>query len=415
MDTIGSAQTLRVLLISTREATRDEVGEALGRAFSDQRLYWVAQSELALPRAQDVMPHVILVDSELDGGNANSLIKTLAPRLPGAAIIAMVEWDAIARASQAVLAGARAFVTKPLQADDLAAAVRQVLAATRATGEAMPQPKPVGHVVAFCAPKGGTGRTTLAVNVALALHEVDREPVALVDADYAAPAVDVVLNLPGGRDIGHLLPRLSRLDESLVEGVLARHSTGVQALLSPPPGELEAPISLPQVQQILVVMKRMFRWVLVDLGLPMDDTAYAFLDSADLIVMSVLPEMVGLRNTRHMLDQLHARGYPDDSVWLVLNRDGLTGGVPARDIEERLRVTLRYSIPDDQPLATHSINRGVPVMVSHPRSALGRAYRGLAERVSRELRHAGEEQAPESGGLLGRLLNPRRSASTSGG
>ncbi len=414
MDTIGSAQTLRVLLISTRETTRDEVGEALSRGFSDQRLYWVAQSELALPRAQDVMPHVILVDSELDGGNANSLIKTLAPRLPGAAIIAMVEWDAMARASQAVLAGARAFVAKPLQVDDLAAAVRQVLAAAHAAGEPMPQPKPVGHVVAFCAPKGGTGRTTLAVNAALAVREVDREPVVLVDADYAAPAIDVLLNLPGGRDIGHLLPRLSRLDESLVEGVLARHTTGVQALLAPPPGELEAPISLPQVQQILVVLKRMFRWVFVDLGLPMDETAYAFLDSADLIVMSLLPEMVGLRNTRHMLDQLHARGYPDESVWLVLNRDGLPGGVPARDIEDRLRVTLRYSIPDDQPLVTHSINRGVPVMVSHPRSALGKAYRGMAERVSRELRHAGAETV-ESGGLLGRLLNPRRSASTTGG
>lgn len=414
MDTIGSGQTLRVLLISTRETTRDEVGEALSRAFSDQRLYWVAQSELALPRAQDVMPQVILVDSELDGGNANSLIKTLAPRLPGTAIIAMVEWDAMARASQAVLAGARAFVTKPLQADDLATAVRQVLALTRPAGEPPPQPRPVGHVVAFIAPKGGTGRTTLAVNTALAAFEADREPVVLVDADFAAPAIDVLLNLPPGRDILHLLPRLARLDEQLVEGVLARHTSGVQALLAPPPGELDAPITLPQVQQILVVLKSMFRWVFVDLGLPMDETAYAFLDSADLIILSVLPEMVGLRNTRHMLDQLHARGYPDESVWLVLNRDGLQGGVAARDIEERLRVTLRYSVPDDQPLATHSINRGIPVMVSHPRSALGRSYRALAERISRELQpSAADEPAP--GGLLGRLLGPRRSTSPSAG
>jgi len=407
---------LRVLLVSAREATRDEVGEALNRAFSDQRLYWVAQSELALPRAQDLMPQVILVDSELDNANVISLIKTLATRLSAVAVVALVEWDAMARASQAVLAGARAFVTKPLQAEELASTLRQVLGSARAAGEAPPpQTQVSGHVVAFCAPKGGTGRTTLAVNSALAVLEVTREPAVLVDADYASPAVDVLLNLPGERDIGQLLSRLSRLDESLVSGVLARHTTGLQVLLAPPPGELQSGITLPQVQQILVVLKRMFRWVFVDVGLPMDEAAYAYLDGADLIIMSVLPEMVGLRNTRHMLDQLHARGYPDDNIWLVLNRDGMAGGVAARDIEDRLRVSLRYAVPDDQPLVTHSVNRGVPVMVSHPRSAVGRAFRGLGERLHRELGAAGADAAADSGGLLGRLLNPRRSPSASGG
>jgi pilus assembly protein CpaE len=416
LDTIGSAQTLRILLISAREATRDEVGEALSNWFGDQRLYWVAQSELALSRAQDLMPQVILVDSELEGANVISLIKALASRLPGVAIIALVEWDAMARASQAVLAGARAFVTKPIQVEELIAALRQVAGTARAAAEAPVAARPAGQAVVFCAPKGGTGRTTLAINTSLAVLEIAREPVVLIDADYASPAVDVLLNLPGERDIGHLLPRLARLDDSLVEGVLARHATGLQALLAPPPGELAAPITLPQVQQILVVLKRMFRWVFIDLGLPMDETAYAFLDGADLIVISVLPEMVGLRNTRHLLTQLYGRGYPADSIWLVLNRDGLPGGVPVRDIEDRLRVTVRHIVPDDQPLATHSVNRGVPIMVSHQRSALGKALRGLGERVYRELGDAaGPDAAAESGGLLGRLLSPRRSPSTTGG
>ncbi len=414
MDTIGSGQTLRLLLISAREASRDEVGEALNRWPGDQRLYWVAQSELALSRAQDLVPQVILVDSELDGANAISLIKTLAPRLPAAAIIALVEWDAIARASQAVLAGARAFVTKPLQAEELVAALRQVLGTVRGTGDAPGEAYQQGDVIAFCAPKGGTGRTTLAINTALALLEATHEPVVLVDADYASPAVDVALNLPTGRDIGHLLPRLTRLDEALVSGVLARHTTGLQVLLAPPPGELEAPITLPQVQQILVVLKRMFRWVVVDLGLPLDETAFGFLDTADLIVMSVLPEMVGLRNTRHMLDQLHARGYPAATIWPVLNREGMGGGVSVRDIEDRLRVTLRHTVPDDQALVTHSVNRGVPVLVSHPRSAVGKAYRGLGESIHRALREPATE-ATEPSGILGRLFSPRRSASTSSG
>jgi pilus assembly protein CpaE len=135
---------------------------------------------------------------------------------------------------------------------------------------------------------------------------------------------------------------------------------------------------LPQVQQVLAWLKRIFPWVIVDLGLPMDETAFAFLDGADRIVMTVLPEMVGLRNTRLMLDQLLERGYPSDKVWMVLNRSTLRSGVSVQDIEERLKVKVDHQVPDDQPLATASVNRGVPIVASHPSSAVGRSVRGVA-------------------------------------
>jgi pilus assembly protein CpaE len=116
----------------------------------------------------------------------------------------------------------------------------------------------------------------------------------MVDADYASPALDVALNLQPDRDITDLLPRLSRLDEELIGGVLVSHVSGLQLLLAPAASLAGEALTFPQVQQILVVLKRMFPLVVVDLGLPLNETAFAFLDSADLIVMSVLPEMVGL-------------------------------------------------------------------------------------------------------------------------
>ena len=67
----------------------------------------------------------------------------------------------------------------------------------------------------------------------------------------------------------------------LVTGVLATHATGLQVLLAPPPADLSRPISLPQVQHILVLLKRMFPWVIVDLGLPLNETAFGSLDTAD--------------------------------------------------------------------------------------------------------------------------------------
>jgi len=405
LERTGSGTALRVLLVSARESARAEVAGILEAWPGEVRLYWVSQPNLAVARGQDIVPQVILVDSELDGSDPVRLVRQLVALLPSSAVVALVEWDATARAAQAVLAGARAFLVKPLQPDELLATLRQILAAEAAPGGEDLVPGALGEVVVFCAPKGGTGRTTLAINTAVALREAIGQPVALVDADFASPALDVALNLPAERNILDLLPRLARLDRDLIQGILADHASGVRVLLAPPPGDVSQPITLPQVEQILVVLRSMFPWVLVDLGLPLDEMAYAFLDGADRIIMNVLPEMVGLRNTRLMLDQLRARGYAEDRVWIVLNRANLKGGVSVEDIERRLKVRVRIQIPDDQPLVTYSVNRGVPVAASHPRSAVARGFHDLADALVASTApepEEGTDAAPR--GILGRLF-----------
>ncbi len=405
MDRTASGASLRVLLVSARESAREEVAGILERWPGEVRLYWVSQPNLAAARGQDLVPQVILIDSELDGTDPVRLVRQLVGLLPGSAVVALVEWDAMAKASQAVLAGARAFLVKPLQADEFLSTMQQMVAADVAAGGEDAALGELGEVVVFCAPKGGTGRTTLAINTAVALREAVGRPVALVDADFASPALDVALNLPAERTILDLLPRLSRLDRDLIQGILADHASGVRVLLAPPPGDVSQPITLPQVEQILVVLRSMFPWVVVDLGLPLDEMAFAFLDGADRIIMNVVPEMVGLRNTRLMLDQLRARGYAEDRIWIVLNRANLKGGVSIEDIERRLKVQVRVQVPDDQPLVTHSVNRGVPAAMSHPRSALARGFRELADMlVASVAPEPSEGTNTGRGGLLGRLF-----------
>lgn len=408
--------TLQILLISTQESIHAEVDQALrGRLSRPYRLHWVSQPHLAFVRAQDLLPQVILVDDELDGVDPIPIIRKLASTVSNAVILFLVATQRASEASQAVLVGARSFITKPLQADELVVTLNQVLAVQR-----MPRVEPGtvegvnGRIVVFCAPKGGTGRTTLAANTAISLHQLDEQPVVLVDADYAAPALDVALNLDLQSNISDLLPRLSRLDNMLIESVLAEHASGLKVLLAPPPADLTSPLTLPQVQHILVMLKRMFPWVIVDLGLPMDETAFAFLDGADRIIMTVLPEMVGLRNTRLMLQHFIEEGYPPEKTWLVLNRSTIRGGVSRQDIESRLRVPIGFEVPDDQPMVTYSINRGVPLVLSHRRSAVARAIRKIGQRLSeegrrRETRGARnardvEEGEASSSGLFGRLF-----------
>ena len=166
----------------------------------------------------------------------------------------------------------------------------------------------------FAGPKGGTGSTLITVNTAIALRKTSSKSVVLVDADYNAPALDVVLNLEGDNDISLLLARISRLDRDLVSSVLVKHGSGIQVLLAPPPNLGVLDISLPQVEQIVSNLRSMFEWVVIDLGVLPDEAGNAFMDNADYIVMTVLPELVCLRNTRMLLDKLQSRGYADSKM-----------------------------------------------------------------------------------------------------
>jgi pilus assembly protein CpaE len=368
-----------VLLVAESEGLREQIGAILAQYAGEHRLFWIAQPELAPRRAEDLLPHLVLVDDDLNGMSAPAVIRQMTVSSPNAVSMVMVDERGMAVARQAVLSGARGFITKPLMAEEFWSAIHQLLTENRLpdqqAGHATTR---IGKVVVFVGPKGGTGRTMMATNTALAILEQTGQGVVMVDADYVAPALDVVLNLEGERDINTLLARASRLDKDLVSSVLANHTAGLAVLLAPAPiyGVME--ISMPQVEQIISQLRLMFDWVIVDLGALVDESGYAFLDSADYIVMTVLPELVCLRNARLLLDQLVARGCLEDRVWIVLNRAGINGGVTKNDIEERLHVRVRHTIPDDQPLVSLSVNRGVPLYLSHRRSAVARAVEEFA-------------------------------------
>lgn len=403
MTSLVPGESLRVLLVSVSEQARDQVSAALAGRAGNHRLYWVSQPDLAPVRAGDLLPHVILVDDELGGALPAMLIGQLIVRAPQAKILALVRGDSITGAREAVLAGARAFVTKPVQADDLVNALRQVLT-VRGMGRETDDAAMASRIIVFCAPKGGTGRSLVAINTAIALQKLSQQPVVMVDADFRSPALDVALNLDACRTIADLLPKLAMLDSELLASILATHVSGIRVLLAPSHAGFVPAVSLPQVQQIMAWLKRSFSWVIVDLGLPLDETAFAFLDGADRVVMTVMPEIVGLRNARLMLEELQAHGYPGEKVWLVLNRATMRGGISAHDIEDRLQLEIKAQIPDDQPLATHSINRGVPLITSHRDSAVARAIQQFAGHLLAEM-SGGEAEAlhPRASRLLTKI------------
>ncbi len=412
MSGFGTQDAREILFVGHRQDALDEIKTALSGQESTYRVDWLARPSLAPTRVAEKTPDIILVDDDLGGPDPVRLIRQLMLRAPGVTILAMVGENSVSVASQAVIAGARGFVARPIKPDDLITTLRLALdTQPAAAGSVRRSESSRGRVVVFCSSRGGSGLTTLATNTAVALASREHAEVALVDADLGSPAVDVALNLQGRHDLRDLQSAGSDLDTTIIREVLTTHVSGVRALLAP---TLNEAFDLPEpadVREITRYLRDMYPWVFVDLGLPQDDLALAYLDEADRIVVNILPEMVGLRNARHLIEIMLDRGYPADRIWLVVSRAPAEGAIHRQDIERRLQAPVVYQVPNDYPLALHSLNRGVPLVVSHPKSALGRALRTFAGEIAgdggRELRASPEAKADR--GWLGRLLKRAQS------
>src|SRR4051812_44308565 len=197
----------------------------------------------------------------------------LAIKAPTSAIIMMSVQGEPDYLRRAMLAGAREFLVKPFSSDELAASIRQVHQRERqkldrvagtlpqmpVPGTVAPQRRGNGKVVTFFSPKGGVGRTTLAVNFAVAAKtELDMR-VALVDGGLQFGDVGVLLNLnPKNQSIADVAREMAGVggDLGTLESTLVEHSTGVRVLMAPPSPEMAELVTPDHLSRIIAELRQ---------------------------------------------------------------------------------------------------------------------------------------------------------------
>jgi pilus assembly protein CpaE len=325
-----------------------------------------------------------------------------------------------------MLAGARDFLTKPFSGDELVATIRRVYEMGESRRRAMPamQPtsavpmtatagpqRPEGKIIAVFAPKGGVGCTTVAVNLAIALHQATQESTVLVDASLQFGDIAVLLDLKPTHSIADVVHQIDEMDSTLLDTVLTPHSTGVKVLLAPPRPEMADLVAAEHLQRILEQLKRQFGYVVVDTWTSLHDSVLLVLDSADLVVLPTTPDISSLRNVRLFFEVTEQLDYPPEKMALVLNKADRRSGIRAADIQESIKHPVIAEIPLDDAAALTSVNRGVPFVVSDDDRPISQSITRLAARLlekwaaAAEAEMAGETQAEdETHSRLGRFF-----------
>jgi pilus assembly protein CpaE len=419
----------QVLIVAEMRQVGDAIAEAL-KTMTGLRVHGSASSvSQALTLVGQNRPDVLLIDGSLTPADAIAMIRNLLAQLPDIPIVVVLPQGELGAVQEAILAGARSFITDPFTDHELAGMIRQVhsmdLERRSRLVEPNSTPNPAiatqGQIIAVYGAKGGVGRTSLAVNLAVSLRQITSQPVAIVDASIQFGEVGLLLNVRASRTIMDLLQRISELDAEVVGRVMVSHSSGIKVLLSSAQVELPETIQPEPFRQILLQIQQMFEYVVVDTWPLINETALAIVDTADRVVLVVTPEIACLRNTRLFLELAESFGYSPHKFVTVLNREGARGAISRSEAESVLKRSIETVIPYDESLFSLSINRGVPLVISHPRSPASQALRELAQSLVPGSTHRrlhsqpAEDRTPVRGfGAISTLLRARPNSTSEG-
>lgn len=234
-----------------------------------------------------------------------------------------------------------------------------------------------GRVITVMATKGGTGKTTVAVNVAVELARHHPREVVLVDLDLMAGDLDLLLDLEPSATLASVAVEGTELDLAGVKLALATHSSGL-LVLPAPETLIEADAIDPDLVKLLLdLLRQTFAFVVVDTGPGAGGVLVEAAEAADDLVVVASADLGGLRSLRRSLDALDTLDLAGARRHLVLNRSNVETGITIEAIEAAVEMPVVQTIPDaaEIPIAA---NQGLPYVVTDPRAAGVVALRSLA-------------------------------------
>lgn len=253
-----------------------------------------------------------------------------------------------------------------------------------------------GKVITVFSSKGGCGKSFVSSNLAIALAQKTGEEVAMVDLDLQFGDLAIMLQLFPARTIYDAAQNLDRLDADALKGYLTPHRGQVYLLAAPLEPGLSETISAESVAKIIRLMKRNYKFVIIDTPPSFTDHVLAALDESDESVLITSMDVPSIKNLKLSLQTLELLGFGRDRIRLVLNRADSKVGLRVQEVEKTLGTRIDVSIPSSREVPL-SINRGTPLILEDPKSPVVASLLKLVEIIGVSASPSRQE-APSGGG-----------------
>lgn len=215
--------------------------------------------------------------------------------------------------------------------------------------------------VSFLGTKGGTGTTTMTVNLGAELRRVTDGTTVLVDLKPAPGDVALYLGLRPRFTLTHALDKFAWRDPGLLQGMLTPHPCGVDVIATGEEWGRPAARDAEGIEATLSCLRATHQWVVVDAGSTLTPASAAALQSSDLVVLVANPDVPCLRNLQRLIDAVRLSGVSVDQLRILLNRGSDSEAFMVSQIETVLGLTLDWRIPSDYRTVSAALTAGTPV------------------------------------------------------
>ena len=369
-----------ILFVDDEEQIRKLVSTFLQRRGYNVRLASDGMEALRLVRED--LPHLVITDVNMPYMNGLELTRRLrenhkTSRIPIIMLSARKQADDVLSGYQV---GVDDYVPKPVEMAVLGAKIDTLLRRSQAAApvaNAMRNSK----VIVFLHGKGGTGTTTLAVNLAVALQSGGAYKAAILDLNLEFPNAAMFLDLKPERALADLGDNVvADMDEADFARYLSEHSSGVKLLTASERPETAELVQLPMVQQSIDRLRAHADYVIVDTPATFSQLTLAAIDLSDLAVVVTAANLPSLKAALDCMFVLAKLQYPRERTLIILNRTSVRG-LDFDQVTQFFGRKPELMIPNT-PLFDDAADQGRPLVLAAPDSAGTATLRELAAKIT---------------------------------
>jgi len=386
----------RILVIDDEPLYHKMIAHALEAA--KYQIDFASNGAEGLEKAKTTKPDLVITDvmmPDMDGYEVTRLLRR-QPQFAHIPILVLTAQSGLQNKLKSFEAGADDHLTKPFEPEELAAR----LAALLRRAEVSSAPTYPGEIheearmIAVHSLRGGTGCSSLAVNLGVGLASLWKTPTILLDLTMISGQVALMLNATLRRtwaDIAKYSP--AELDMDMLESIIGKHESGVAFIAAPTyPTEAET-ISGEHLDAALQMLRKHYDYMVADLPHDFDDIVVHTLDTADVILMTTAPDVASIRAAAAALDTYSKLNYPLEKIKLVLNATFPKHGMPKDKIEAALGVPVMVTIPYTPDRFVEAINFGQPLISAKTDEPIAGLLEDMAFFLSRD---AHKKSRPEN-------------------
>jgi pilus assembly protein CpaE len=324
---------------------------------------------------REVELDLLLVASGGHGERAIGVVDAAVRARPGIPVLVLSANSPNGFLRRAFEAGAVDVVLFPQTQEQLRFAMSKAIA--RGAGhDTAPRQQHHGDLITIVGPKGGTGKTLTATNLAVALAELGHS-VTLVDIDLQFGDVALTMGLRPDATIYDLSVAGGSLDHDVLEHYLVRHDSGVKALIAPSRPDQASAVTSELIREAYTLLRQTNDYVIVDTSPGFTAEVIMSIDASSSLVMVGMLDSLSLKNTKLGLETLKLMGFDPGSIRLVLNRAHSRVGISVSDVIAVLGREPDVFVPSDREISL-AVNEGVPILTAKPESEASNAFRSLA-------------------------------------